>query len=96
MSITKPENDQHSTMLPSANPSGFGQSSFEPYDLSSDDDEYLTPNCVAPTTHRQSYRAAYSLTAARLYFNALPESPKTSGQVNQNVNDYHSHLPHGD
>jgi hypothetical protein len=32
--------------------SGFGQSSIDLYDLSSDDEEYLTSNNVAETTPR--------------------------------------------
>jgi hypothetical protein len=40
MSVTKPENDLHSNIFLSANPSGFGQSCYDPYDLSSNDDEY--------------------------------------------------------
>jgi len=40
LSVTKPENDQHSNFVPSSNAAGFGQSSFDPYDSSSDDDEY--------------------------------------------------------
>jgi len=38
MSVTKPENEQHSNFFPSGMAFGFGQSSFDPYDLSSDDD----------------------------------------------------------
>ena len=37
-------------LLPSAIASGSYQSSFDPYDLSSDDEEYLTPDHVAETT----------------------------------------------
>jgi len=91
MSITKPENDQHSNFFSSAKASGFGQSSFHPYDLSSDDDEYLTSKCVAVTTPGWSDRATHLLTTARLYLNSPPESPKNWGQENPNVNDYHSH-----
>jgi hypothetical protein len=36
--------------IPSATASGSGQSSFDPYDLSSDDEEFLTPNNVAEMT----------------------------------------------
>ena len=43
------------------------QSSFDPYDSSSDDEEYLTTNNVAETTPGQSDRAARLLTAASLY-----------------------------
>jgi hypothetical protein len=70
--------------------SGSYHSSFHPYDLSSDDEEYLTPNYVAEMTHRQSDRAAGSLTAARLYLNSPSEAPKNWGQINPNLNEYHS------
>jgi hypothetical protein len=43
-----------------------GQSSYDPYDVSSDDDEYLIPTHVAETTPGRSDGAARSLTAARL------------------------------
>jgi len=66
------------------------QSSFDSYDLASDDEEYLTPNNVAEETPRWSGRAACLLTAGRLHFNLLPESPKNWGQINPNLNDYHS------
>jgi len=39
-----------SNLVTSATASGSCQSSFDPYDLSSDDKEYLTPNNVAGTT----------------------------------------------
>jgi len=61
-----------SNLVPSATASGSGQSSFDPYDLPSDDEEYLTPNNVAETTPRQRDCAAHLLTAARLHFNSLP------------------------
>jgi len=67
-----------------------GQSSYDPYDLSSDDEEYLMPNNVAEMTPGQSDRAARLLTATRLYLNSPPELPQTWGQINRNLNDYHS------
>jgi hypothetical protein len=90
MSIIKAKNIQHSNFFPSAKASGFGQSSFDPYYFSSDDDEYLTHNCRAKMTPRSSDHAARLLNAARLYLNSVPESPKNWRQVNPNVNDYHS------
>jgi len=90
MSVIKPENDPHSLIPHYAKDSGFGQSSFDPYDLSSDDEEYWTPKCVAVSIPRSSDCAAHSLTAARLYLNSPPESPKTWGHDNPNLNDYHS------
>jgi len=79
-----------SNLVPSATASGSYQSSFDPYDLSSDDEEYLTPNNVPATTPGRSDRAARLLTAARLYLNSPPEAPKNWGQINPNLNDYHS------
>jgi len=63
------ETVQTSNLVPSATASGSYQSSFDPHDLSSDDEEYLTPNNVAETTPRRSDRAARLLTAARLHLN---------------------------
>jgi len=79
-----------SNHVPTATTSGSDQSSFDPYDLSSDDEEYLTPSNVAETTPGRSDRAACLLTAARLYLNTPPEAPKNWGQINPNLNDYHS------
>jgi len=88
--VNKLETVPSSNVVPSATVSGSYQSSFDPYDLSSDDKEYLTPNNVAETTPGQSDRAARLLTAARLYFNSPPEAPKNWGQINPNLNHYHS------
>jgi len=82
--------------LPSSNPissataSGSCQSFFDPYDFSSDDEEYWTPNNVAEMTPGRSDHSACLLTAARLYSNSQPEAPKNWGQINPNLNDYHS------
>jgi hypothetical protein len=88
--VNKLETVPTSNLVPSATASGSYQSSFDPYDLSSDDEEYLTPNNVAETTPGQSDRAARLLTAARLYLNSPHEAPKNWGQINSNLNDYHS------
>jgi len=66
------------------------QSSFDPYDVSSDDDEYLMPNDVAETRPARSDRAAPLLTTARLNLNSLHEAPPNWGQINRNLNDYDS------
>jgi len=79
-----------SNLVPSATASGSYQSSSDPYDLSSDDEEYLTPNNVRETTPGRSDCAARILTAARLYLNSPPEAAKNWGQINPNLNDYHS------
>jgi len=88
--VNKLESLLHSNNVPSATASGSCQSSFAPNDLASDDDEYLTPDNVAETTHGRSDCVAHSLTTASLYFNSPPEAPKNWGQINQNLNDYHS------
>jgi len=50
-----------------------GQSSYDPFNLSSNDDECLMPTNVAETTPRRSDRAARLLTAARRDLNSPPE-----------------------
>jgi hypothetical protein len=77
-------------LVPSATASRSYQSSFDPYDLSSDDEEYLTPNNVAETTPGRSDHAAHLLTAARLDLNSPPEAAMNWRQINPNLNDYHS------
>jgi len=88
--VNKLETIPSNNLLPSATASGSYQSLFDPYDLSSDDEEYLMPNAVAETTPGRSDRAARLLTAARLYLNSPPEAPKDWGQINPNLNDYHT------
>jgi len=66
MTVTKPEHDQQSNMDASAITSGFGQSSLDPYALSSNDDEYLTPKCMAEMPPGWTDRVARVITAARL------------------------------
>jgi len=50
MPVTKLETVLSNNLVPSVTASWSYQSSFDPYDLSSDDEEYLTPNNVAETT----------------------------------------------
>jgi len=83
------ESSPSSYLIPCATALGSWQSSFDPYDMSSNDEEYLPPNNVAETTPRRSDRAAPSLTATRLYLNLPPEAPKDWGRGNPNLNDYH-------
>ena len=90
MLVNKHESLLSSNPIPSATASGSCQSCFDPSDLSSDDEEYLTPDTVAEMTPGQSDRAARELTAARLYLNSPPEAPRSWGQINPNLNDYHS------
>ena len=79
-----------SNLIPSITVLGSGTSSFDPYDLSSDAEENLTPNNVAETTPEGKDHTQRILTAARLYLTAPPESPRNWGQINPNLNDYHS------
>jgi hypothetical protein len=72
--------------------SGSRQLLFDPYDLFSDDEDYSTPNNVAETTPGFSECAAGLLTADRLYLNSPPEVTKYRGQINPNLNHYHSDL----
>jgi len=78
-----------SNLIPSVTASASSQSFFDWNDLSSDDEEYLTPNNVAETIPRRSDCAAHPLTAARHYLNSPPEAPKNQGQSNPNVNEHH-------
>ena len=45
-----PERVTTTMLCPSARASGSGQSSFDLYDLSSDDEQYLAPKIVAEMT----------------------------------------------
>jgi hypothetical protein len=89
--VNKLETVPSCNLVPSAMASGSYQSSFDPYDLSSDDEEYLTLYNVAETTPGWSDRAARLLTAARLYLNSPPEAIQNWGQINPKLNDYHSY-----
>jgi hypothetical protein len=86
--VNKLETIPSSNLLPSVTASGSYQSSSDTYDLSSADEEYLTPHSVADTTPRRNDHAACLLTAARLYLNSPPEAIKNLGRINANLNDY--------
>jgi hypothetical protein len=88
--VTMSENTPNNNNSSFAMASRSAQSSYDPYDLSSNDDEYLMPNNVAETTSGRSDHAACLLTAARLYWNSPPALPQNWGQNNLNLNDYHS------
>jgi len=88
--VNKHKSLPSSNLIPFAMASGSCQSSFDPDDLSSDDEEYLTPNNVAETTPRRSDRVACLLKPARLYLNPPPEAPMNWGKIIPNDNDYHS------
>jgi len=88
--VNKPERLPSRKFVQSATASGSCQSSFDPHDLCCDDEEYLTPNYVAEMTAGSNDRASRLLTASRLYSNCPPEAPMNWGQINPNLNDYHS------
>jgi len=88
--VNTPECIPSSNVIPYGTDSGSSQPSFDPYDLSSDDYEDLMPNNAPQTTPEGSERAACSLTSAMLCLNAPTEAPKNWGQMNPNLDDYHS------
>jgi len=80
--VNKPECVPSINLIPSVTASGSGQSSFDPYDLSGNVEEYLTANNVAGIAPGQNDSAAHLLTAARLYLNWLPKAPNNCAQIN--------------
>jgi len=56
--VNKPKSLASSNLVPSATASRSCQPLFDPYDLSSDNEEYLTPHNVAKMTGGQGDRAA--------------------------------------
>ena len=90
--IITPESVQSNNLFSSTMAQLSGKSYYDPYDLSSDDEEYSMPKNVAKTTSARSDRTACLVTASRLYLNSPPEFPQHCGQNYQNDNDYHSNL----
>jgi len=88
--VIEPENVPNNNLFSSGMACWSGQSSQDPYDLSSDNAEYIMPNNVAEMMPGRSDRAACLLTAARLYLNSSPDLLQNWGQINPNLNDYHS------
>jgi len=88
--VKKHECYPSSILIHSAPAPGSCHSSFDPCELYCDDEEYSTPNDVAEMTPGRSDCAPHLLTAGWLYLNSLPEEPKNWGQLNPNINDYHS------
>jgi len=74
--VNKRKNVPSTIHVPSAMASAFYQLTIDPYDSSSDDEEYSRPTNLSETTPRQSDRAACWLTAASLHSNSPPEAPK--------------------
>ena len=52
---------------------------FDPYDSSSDDEKYLTPDNLSEISQLRSDRAARLVTTATLYLNSHSESPQHWG-----------------
>jgi len=92
MSVIQPKYIPHSILFLSGKASGFSNSSVGPYNLSTNNEEYLTLNNMAEMGSRWSDRTARLLTATSHYLISLPEWPKNWGQVNPYVDDYHSNL----
>jgi len=90
LSVIKPERIPNNNPFPSAMASGYSESSFDPYDLSSADEDYLMQKSMTETTPGLSDWAARLLTAARFHLNSPPESPQNWGEVKPNPNEYHS------
>jgi len=88
--VNKYQSSPSSDHISFATASRSFESSFDPYDLSNNYEEYLTPNNVAETTRGRRDRAARLLTAASLHLKSPPEAPENWGQINPNINDYHS------
>jgi len=88
--VNKFETVPSSNLFPSATALGSYQSSLDPDDSSSNDEESLTSNNVAETKPVRSDCAACLLTTTRLHLNSPPEAPKNWGQIIPKLNDYHS------
>jgi hypothetical protein len=67
--VNKHESIPSSNLVLSATASGSGQSLFDPYDVSSNDEEYVMPINVAETTPGQSNSVTLLITATRLHLN---------------------------
>jgi hypothetical protein len=88
--VTKPEKTPNNNLSCSAMAARSGHTSYDPYDLSSDDDEYLMPYNVAELTPGCSDRTACLMTATKQYMNSPLEFLQNWGQDNPNRNDYRS------
>jgi len=71
--VITPERWSFKNLFIAAIASRGGQSSYNPYDLSSDDEDYSITNNVAERMPRRSNLAAHLLTAARKNVNSMPE-----------------------
>jgi len=87
--VNKLENLPSSNLIPFAIVWSSCQSSFDIYDVSSNNEEYLITNKVPEITPGRSNRLGHRLTTAWLYLNLPPDAPKTLGQINPNLNNHH-------
>jgi len=87
--IIKPECVLSNNCFSSAIASRSGQLSYDSYDLSSDDKQYLMPNELAGRTPGPSNHAAGWWTPSSSYLNSLPVFPQNRGQIDPNHNGYH-------
>jgi len=87
--VTKPETILNNNLVSSWMAFRSGQYSYDPYDMSSDDKDYLMPNHVAEMTPGRSHCAVCILTGTRLYLIWCPESPQNWGKTHPDLNDYH-------
>ena len=77
--VTKPDSVPNHNLLSFRMVSRSGQSSYDHYDLSSNDEEYLMHKNVYETTPGRSDPAACSSIAARVYSNSPLELPQHRG-----------------
>jgi len=82
MPLIKSDNTLINTLSSFQMAARSGQSSYDPYDLSSDDDENLMPTNVAEMTPAPSDHAPRLLTVARHYLNSPHDLPLNWGQIN--------------
>jgi hypothetical protein len=90
VTVNKHKSVPSSNLVLSAPASGSGQSLFDLYDVSSNDEEYIMPINVAETTPGQSNSITLFITPTRLHLNSQREAPKNQRRINTNLNDYHS------
>jgi len=83
VTVNKQEGLASSNLIPSATAAGSCRSFIDSYDLSSNDEKYLTPNSVAETTPIRSDRAARLLTATRLYSTRPLKHQRTGSKLIQ-------------
>jgi hypothetical protein len=90
--VIRPETIPSNNLVRSATSSWSSQCCCDPYDLSSVNDEYSTPEYVAEITSTQNDYSAKLLTAAKLILKVLSESQKNWVHKNLNDNDEQSDL----